>query len=83
MSCLGMRVWKPYNRKTPCAHVTQGDYWKGLSMQDKTQDNVPVQISLFGDEMPLASNDASQASATPAARAAELNEQLSRAAYQY
>ena len=52
-------------------------------MQDKTQDNVPVQISLFGDEMPLASNDASQASATPAARAAELNEQLSRAAYQY
>ena len=52
-------------------------------MQDKTQDNVPVQISLFGDEMPLASNDASQASATPAARVAELNEQLSRAAYQY
>lgn len=43
------------------------------------QENIPLQTSLFGDDMPLSQ----PLSATPAQRAQELNDILSRAAYQY
>ena len=44
--------------------------------------DVPMQTSLFGDEVPVTENPA-QERRKPAQRAAELNDVLSRAAYQY
>ncbi|MEE1159917.1 MAG: NAD-dependent DNA ligase LigA, partial [Atopobiaceae bacterium] len=44
--------------------------------------DVPMQTSLFGDEVPVTESPA-QERRTPAERAAELNDALSRAAYQY
>jgi len=45
------------------------------------EENQPMQTSLFGDDMPLGGEN--PAPQTPAQRAAELNDILSRAAYQY
>ena len=44
---------------------------------------MPLQTSLFGDDMPLGEAPLEEAPQTPAQRAAELNDILSRAAYQY
>ncbi len=51
----------------------------------RTTNDVPLQTSLFGDDVPLQSAAPAQvvASQTPAQRAAELNDVLARAAYQY
>ena len=45
--------------------------------------NMPVQTSLFGDDVPLVEQPATDAPQTPAQRAAQLNDVLSRAAYEY
>ncbi len=45
--------------------------------------DIPMQTSLFGDDVPLAKSSSQEQSQTPAQRAAELNSMLSRAAYQY
>ncbi len=45
--------------------------------------NMPAQTSLFGDDVPLAEQPATDAPQTPAQRAAQLNDVLSRAAYEY
>ena len=55
-------------------------------MSERNSGHVPMQTSLFGDEEPLEvtmPQQANEAVKTPAERAAELNEQLARAAYQY
>ena len=57
-------------------------------MAPKTHDNQPVQTSLFGDEVVLGKDSSEDPAAqaipqTPAQRAAELNDTLARAAYQY
>ena len=47
-------------------------------------DDAPLQFSLFGDDMtPMSEVEEEPSGPTPAERAAELNEQLARAAYQY
>ena len=45
--------------------------------------NMPMQASLFGDDVPLVEQPATDAPQTPAQRAAQLNDVLSRAAYEY
>ena len=52
-------------------------------MENTNQSQMPMQTSLFGDETPVAREAGTPSAQTPAQRAAQLNDQLSRAAYEY
>lgn len=52
-------------------------------MENSNQGQMPMQTSLFGDETPVAREAGVPSAQTPAQRAAQLNDQLSRAAYEY
>ena len=52
-------------------------------MENTNQSQMPMQTSLFGDETPVAREAGKPSAQTPAQRAAQLNDQLSRAAYEY
>ncbi len=52
-------------------------------MENSNQGQMPMQTSLFGDETPVAREAGVPSAQTPAQRATQLNDQLSRAAYEY